>query len=61
MRKHKITGAIITQSPAVCPVCGAPMRIATILPTPARSADEITYRCDGCRVEDKRIMRPLDR
>jgi len=61
MRKLKITDVVIPQSPSVCPVCGASMRIATILPTPARSADEITYRCDPCRIEHKRITKPIER
>jgi hypothetical protein len=36
------------------------MRLAAIMPTiSAPPADEITYRCETCKIEMKRVTRPL--
>jgi hypothetical protein len=46
----------------VCPDCGAPMRLAAIFPTGGvSSADEVTYRCDPCRVDLRRTAKPPQR
>jgi hypothetical protein len=38
------------------------MRLSTIMPAPsAPTADEITYRCEGCRIELKRVTNLAER
>ena len=38
-----------------CPDCGAPMRLSMIMPAPSSPReDEITYRCDACKIDLKR-------
>lgn len=38
-----------------CPVCAAPMRLLAIMPK-STGADEITYRCEICKVERQQMM-----
>jgi len=38
-----------------CPICAAPMRLLTIMPK-STGADEITYRCEICKVERRQMM-----
>jgi ssDNA-binding Zn-finger/Zn-ribbon topoisomerase 1 len=44
-----------------CPDCGNPMRLAAIIPvgTPPKS-EEMTYRCDTCDCDLKRVSGPKD-
>jgi transposase-like protein len=49
--------------PLHCPDCGAHMRLFSIIPMFAnRRTDEISYRCDTCKIElkrrSKRTIRP---
>jgi hypothetical protein len=40
------------------------MRLVSLMPMPApkvQGADEIIYRCDGCKVELKRVTKRLQR
>jgi hypothetical protein len=47
-----------------CPDCGRPMRLAAVTPveTAARANEiqEITYRCDACDCDLKRVSRSKD-
>jgi hypothetical protein len=53
--------AFFAPSHLVCPDCGGPMCVLAIAPVPFENrADEITYRCDGCGTELKRVTKPLD-
>jgi len=45
---------------AMCPDCGAPMRLISLMPMPlprVQGADEIAYRCECCKVELKRVTK----
>jgi hypothetical protein len=41
-----------------CPDCGGTMRLVAVMPSPSK-VDEITYRCNMCRVELKRLSKPI--
>lgn len=44
----------------MCPDCGAPMRLISLMPMPlprVQGADEIAYRCECCKVELKRVTK----
>ena len=44
----------------MCPDCEAPMRLSAVTPLQSpRSAEEITYRCEACGIEQKKIIKPL--
>lgn len=45
----------------ICPECGAPMRLAAIFPLPSDRRDEISFRCEACDVELKRVVALADR
>lgn len=60
MRVEKDVTTILAPPPLKCPDCGTPMRLVAIMPTPKTvpsQADEITYRCDKCKVELKRLSK----
>jgi hypothetical protein len=41
-----------------CPDCGTVMKLFSIIPTSAvQDGDEITYRCDPCAINLKRVRR----
>jgi hypothetical protein len=47
--------------PIPCPDCGAQMRLAAVMPADSSArADEMTYRCDACNCDLKRITRKKD-
>jgi hypothetical protein len=44
--------------PIPCPDCGSQMRLAAVLPVDSSAkADEMTYRCDACNCDLKRVTR----
>jgi hypothetical protein len=44
--------------PMPCPDCGGQMRLAAVMPAASsEKADEITYRCDACNCDLKRVRR----
>jgi hypothetical protein len=42
----------------LCPDCGDPMRVTTVTPTAVTPKVEITFRCDLCDCDLKRVSRP---
>jgi DNA-directed RNA polymerase subunit RPC12/RpoP len=61
MRVEKDVTTFLAPPHLKCPDCGTPMRLVAIMPTPKTvptQADEITYRCDKCKVELKRLSKP---
>jgi hypothetical protein len=44
----------------LCPDCGDPMRVATATQTAIPPKVEITFRCDLCDCDLKRVSRPKD-
>jgi hypothetical protein len=62
MRVEKDMTTVFAPPRLKCPDCGTPMRLVAIMPSPTTvpsQADEITYRCDKCQVELKRLNKPL--
>jgi hypothetical protein len=44
--------------PIPCPDCGGQMRLAAVMPADSSPmADEMTYRCDACNCNLKRVTR----
>jgi hypothetical protein len=44
----------------MCPDCEASMRLSAVTPLQSpRSAEEVTYRCEACGIEQKKIIKPL--
>jgi len=59
MRIQDVVGRPFAVMVVPCPNCGGPMRLAAIMPVESSpNADEMTYRCDTCDCEFKRVTRP---
>jgi hypothetical protein len=44
--------------PIPCPDCGCQMRLAAVMPADSSAkVDEMTYRCDACNCDLKRVTR----
>jgi hypothetical protein len=45
-------------APILCPDCGSPMRLLAITPKlMRRKTGEISYRCEGCDIELRRVAK----
>jgi hypothetical protein len=58
MRIHDQHSGVFASPHLICPNCGGPMKLTFIIPATATpTADEITYRCEGCQIEMRRVMK----